>query len=103
MSFALRLHHAVFPAGDHGRDHHAGLLLRVHRHLHCARAGVFLLRHHLHQTLPGTRGQQRRPARPAVRRGGRAAHTDGEYKLHQQTSPIRPAGSLMVSEHTEDH
>lgn len=78
MSHALRVHHAVFPAGDHGRDRHAGLLLRIHRHLHRARAGLLLLRHHVHQTVPGAGGQQRRPARAAVRRGGRAAHAAGE-------------------------
>ncbi|XP_031729544.1 phospholipid phosphatase-related protein type 5 isoform X4 [Anarrhichthys ocellatus] len=66
-------------AGDHGRDRHAGLLLRVHRHLQRARAGLFLLRHGVHQALPGTGGQQRRPARPAVRPGGRAAHAAGVY------------------------
>lgn len=78
MSHALRVHHAVFPAGDHGRDRHVGLLLRIHRHLHRARAGLLLLRHHVHQTVPGAGGQQRRPTRAAVRRGGRAAHAAGE-------------------------
>uniref|UniRef100_A0A8C6UE83 Phospholipid phosphatase-related protein type 5 n=1 Tax=Neogobius melanostomus TaxID=47308 RepID=A0A8C6UE83_9GOBI len=47
------LYHAVLPARDHGRDHHAGLLLRVHGHLQRARAGLLLLRQHLHQALPG--------------------------------------------------
>uniref|UniRef100_A0A8C6NQU7 Phospholipid phosphatase related 5b n=1 Tax=Nothobranchius furzeri TaxID=105023 RepID=A0A8C6NQU7_NOTFU len=79
MLCAFRLHHAVFPAGDHGRDRHAGLLLRVHRHLQRARAGLLLLRHHLHQTVHGSGGDQRRPAGVAVRRGGRSSHAAGVY------------------------
>jgi len=78
MSLALCVRHAVLPAGDHGRDRHAGLLLRVHRHLQRARAGLLLLRHGVHQAVPGPGGPQRRAARAAVRPGGRAAHAAGE-------------------------
>lgn len=70
--------HALFPAGDHGGHGHAGILLRVHRHVQRARAGILLLRDRVHETLPRTRGHERHPARPAVRVGHWSPHITGE-------------------------
>lgn len=72
--------HALFPDGDHGRDGDAGVLLRVHRHVHRERAGLLLPRQRLPQALPGPGGQQRRaPSAPllAGRRGPRACGKPG--------------------------
>lgn len=70
--------HALFPAGDHGGDGHAGILLRVHGHVQRARAGLLLLRDRVHETLPRTRGHERHPACRAVRGGHRSPHAAGE-------------------------
>lgn len=83
---ARRAHqqHALFPDGDHGRDGDAGVLLRVHRHVHRERAGLLLPRQRLPQALPGPGGQQRRAPRApllAGRRGPRARGKSGVSAL----------------------
>lgn len=82
--------HALFPDGDHGRDGDAGVLLRVHGHVHRERARLLLPRQRLPQALPGPGGQQRRaPGAPllAGRRGPRARGKSGGARPHPD-SPL---------------
>ena len=70
--------HALFPDGDHGRDGDAGVLLRVHGHVHRERARLLLPRQRLPQALPGPGGQQRRAPRAPLLSGCRGPRARGK-------------------------
>uniref|UniRef100_A0A8C9WIJ5 Phospholipid phosphatase related 5b n=1 Tax=Scleropages formosus TaxID=113540 RepID=A0A8C9WIJ5_SCLFO len=96
-------HHALLPAGDHGGDGHAGLLLRVHGHVRRARPGLLLLRQLVHEAVPGTRGVERGPASAALHARGRNTHSRGVYAFGLFTTDIFVNAGQVVTGNLAPH